>query len=344
MRGALPPGLSQVVDHQGRGDHAAADGRLHRAAARPQPLPLAPRAGARPHLDPSAPLLHRLRTASAPPPHRLRSSSRAQRPSASLRATSSASSRVPTALASTLPRRSSRPRCPAATVRCHLVQLRGRGRGRGKGGPQWHCRARLGTSAPLQTSAAPSAPCHASVCLCRCLATPPYFWPDAASRRGAARTAHLGRGGAAAALPDRRPPPRRRQLVRESAQPDDRPPTTQEPRFPAKDPIVGRGRCYKVVCRSPETWAVLASRERVSECCEGTSARVHMCGPPGGSLTVPRLGATRATPVLYLGYPLSIIIKPYNVKSSLVETREGELVPLFAFRERPGEKLVSGSV
>ena len=256
--------------------------------------------------------LHPLRTASAPPPHRLRSSSRAQRPSASLRATSSASSRVPTALASTLPRRSSRPRCPAATVRCHLVQLRGRGRGRGKGGPQWHCRARLGTSAPLQTSAAPSAPCHASVCLCRCLATPPYFWPDAASRRGAARTAHLGRGGAAAALPDRRPPPRRRQLVRESAQPDDRPPTTQEPRFPAKDPIVGRGRCYKVVCRSPETWAVLASRERVSECCEGTSARVHMCGPPGGSLTVPRLGATRATPVLYLGYPLSIIIKPYN--------------------------------
>ena len=121
------------------------------------------------------------------------------------------------------------------------------------------------TPADLQTSAVLRCPLctspltrHPRV-LCRCLATPPYFWPDAASRRGAARTAHLGRGGAAAALPDRRPPPRRRQLVRESAQPDDRPPTTQEPRFPAKDPIVGRGRCYKVVCRSPETWAVLSS-------------------------------------------------------------------------------------
>lgn len=103
--------------------------------------------------------------------------------------------------------------------------------------------------ADLQTSAVLRCPLctspltrHPRV-LCRCLATPPYCWPHAASRCGPARTAHLGRGSAAAALPDRRPRPRGRQLVREGAQPNDRPPRTQAeaPRFPAKDPIVRVG-------------------------------------------------------------------------------------------------------
>ena len=173
MRGALPPGLSQVVDHQGRGEHAAADGRLHRADARPQPLPLAPRAGASPRLEPlhspfappphrlptaSAPPPHRLRTTSAPPPHRLRSSSRAQRPSASLRVTSSVSSRVHTAPASTPHRRSSRPRCPAVTVRYYLARLRSRGRGKSRGQGWASVALRRGHEVlPLQGPPTPSA-------------------------------------------------------------------------------------------------------------------------------------------------------------------------------------------